>query len=279
MDTMKQMIERQLIANVITDKCLVSNRVIFQDSWNSQDRVIRFTTPFFRRMFFVENKSHGGKWNTGDVVMYEAYNERDSFTIHCILDAANLSYKQLSMANKLAKSIGMSLPRKEMILHEWDLSPSDHDSNTLFTAFDHFLNSDLPSFEQKLLEKISSIKEGSSEIREGTPVRLVLNKYERNPKARAACIAAKGTACTVCGMEFGKVYGPAFAGKIEVHHLVPISSISKEYVVDPVKDLVPICPNCHTAIHSKPDGVYSVEELKELIQMNKTSNKGIGKRG
>ena len=68
------------------------------------------------------------------------------------------------------------------------------------------------------------------------------------------------------GMDFGKVYGPAFADKIEVHHLVPISEIGKEYVVDPVKDLVPVCPNCHMALHSKKGGVYTIEELKALLK-------------
>jgi len=75
-------------------------------------------------------------------------------------------------------------------------------------------------------------------------------------------LAANGTACAVCGIDFAKEYGPEFAGKIEVHHIVPISEIGETYVIDPVKDLVPVCPNCHTALHSKKDGVYSIEELK-----------------
>ena len=58
-------------------------------------------------------------------------------------------------------------------------------------------------------------------------------------------------------------------GIIEVHHIVPISQIGKEYEVDPINDLVPLCPNCHTALPSKKkDGIYTIEELTEL--MNKT---------
>ncbi|MGN1250926.1 MAG: hypothetical protein ACI4XW_12700 [Candidatus Spyradocola sp.] len=37
-----------------------------------------------------------------------------------------------------------------------------------------------------------------------------------------------------------------------------------EYVIDPVRDLVPVCPNCHRMLHSMPGGVYSAEELKRL---------------
>jgi len=36
-----------------------------------------------------------------------------------------------------------------------------------------------------------------------------------------------------------------------VHHLVPISKIGKKYRVDPIKDLRPVCPNCHAVIHLK----------------------------
>ena len=29
-------------------------------------------------------------------------------------------------------------------------------------------------------------------------------------------------------------------------------------------DLIPVCPNCHTALHSKKGGVYTIEELKKM---------------
>ena len=70
-------------------------------------------------------------------------------------------------------------------------------------------------------------------------------------------IAHYGTACQICGFDFGKAYGPAFAGKIEVHHIVPLSEIREDYAVDPIHDLIPVCSNCHTALHSKKDGVQT----------------------
>ena len=73
----------------------------------------------------------------------------------------------------------------------------------------------------------------------------------------------------ICGIDFGKTYGPEFAGKIEVHHLVPISEIGEEYVVDPVRDLIPVCPNCHTALHSKEGGVYTPDELRRILHSKK----------
>jgi 5-methylcytosine-specific restriction protein A len=52
-------------------------------------------------------------------------------------------------------------------------------------------------------------------------------------------------------MSFEKTYGPEFKDIIEVHHIVPLNQIGEAYVVDPINDLIPVCPNCHTAIHSK----------------------------
>ena len=100
---------------------------------------------------------------------------------------------------------------------------------------------------------------------EGAQKVILSNRYERNPKARARCIAVHGSACKACGFDFGIAFGEEFSGKIEVHHIKPISEIGKEYVVDQVRDLVPVCPNCHMMLHSKHDGVYSIEELKLLI--------------
>lgn len=75
----------------------------------------------------------------------------------------------------------------------------------------------------------------------------------------------------MCGFDFGKTYGEAFVGKIEVHHITPISEIGETYVVDPVKDLVPVCPNSHMMLHSKQEGVYLIEELTSMLKAKRDS--------
>lgn len=62
-----------------------------------------------------------------------------------------------------------------------------------------------------------------------------------------------------------KVYGEIGRGFIHVHHKVPLSSIGKEYELDPIKDLVPVCPNCHAMLHRK-EPPYDVNDLKELCK-------------
>jgi putative restriction endonuclease len=89
----------------------------------------------------------------------------------------------------------------------------------------------------------------STQLVEGAVCRVTVNAYERNPEARRRCIAAHGTTCCICGFSFGTAYGPEAAGYIHVHHVRPLSDIGSEYVVDPVKDLRPVCPNCHAVLH------------------------------
>lgn len=91
----------------------------------------------------------------------------------------------------------------------------------------------------------------SSEIGmpEGAVTRVLVNKFERSPRNRAACLAHYGNSCQGCGLSFAEKYGAIAAGYIHVHHLVPVSKIGHDYHVNPIEDLIPLCPNCHAAIH------------------------------
>lgn len=100
---------------------------------------------------------------------------------------------------------------------------------------------------------------------EGAVVQITINAYERNPKARAACIAHHGCACAACEMTFEERYGPAAAGYIHVHHLRPLAAVGAEYTLDPIGDLVPVCPNCHAVIHLRREEPYSVKEVRGMI--------------
>jgi hypothetical protein len=102
--------------------------------------------------------------------------------------------------------------------------------------------------------------------REGAVVQITVNAYERSWRARQACIAHWGCACVACGLDFGARYGEAAAGYIHVHHLRPLASIGAEYVLDPIADLVPVCPNCHAVMHLRREDPYSVAEIREFLK-------------
>ncbi len=149
-----------------------------------------------------------------------------------------------------------------VVLKSWDLSKYTSDSNQLFDEFDKLINNTVPQYETELKEELQK----NEVFFEGTIKRATLNKYERNLQARKKCLEVHGTSCVLCGINFGEKYGSNFAGIIEVHHIVPISQIGKEYEVDPINDLVPVCPNCHTALHSRGKEVYTIEELKQIMK-------------
>lgn len=101
-------------------------------------------------------------------------------------------------------------------------------------------------------------------LMEGALHRVVNSQYERNPAARLACIKHYGEICFVCGFSFESIYGELGRGFIHVHHLTPVSSIGKEYQINPIEDLRPVCPNCHAMLHRK-DPPLAVEELQTLV--------------
>lgn len=100
---------------------------------------------------------------------------------------------------------------------------------------------------------------------EGSVIEVTINRYERDTDARDKCIEYYGLKCQVCDFDFEEVYGDLGAGFIHVHHLVQISSIKEKYIIDPIKDLRPVCPNCHAMLHKRKKKPYEIDELKEII--------------
>jgi 5-methylcytosine-specific restriction enzyme A len=100
---------------------------------------------------------------------------------------------------------------------------------------------------------------------EGATKRVVVNAYERNEKARSACLIHHGYSCVVCEFNFESRVGAIGAEFIHVHHLTPISSQMELYEIDPINELLPVCPNCHAMLH-KSHPPFTIEELKALIR-------------
>jgi len=99
---------------------------------------------------------------------------------------------------------------------------------------------------------------------EGAFTQLTVNRYERSKEARADCLAHFGPVCACCGIEFEQLYGQEMAGFIHVHHLLPLASLPENYQVDPLRDMRPVCPNCHAVIH-RFDPPRTIEEVKQLL--------------
>lgn len=109
-----------------------------------------------------------------------------------------------------------------------------------------------------------TIDEGEGVI-EGKKIQQIVNKYERSRLNRAICIAIKGTDCSICGFNFSDVYGLIGDGFIHVHHIIALSEVGEDGgFFNPVKDLIPVCPNCHSMIHRRFPP-FKPEEIQEMI--------------
>jgi predicted HNH restriction endonuclease len=124
-----------------------------------------------------------------------------------------------------------------------------------------YVNVTIDTSFDKLAEEIFDTKK----ITEGAVKRITINAYERNSIARKKCIAHYGHKCAVCSFDFAEVYGAIGKDFIHVHHLKQLSEIKREYVVDPVKDLVPVCPNCHAMLHRR-EPPLAINELRSIFK-------------
>jgi len=123
-----------------------------------------------------------------------------------------------------------------------------------------------------LVSRLESLQEFKSpdelyiatSLQEGGTRTISVDMHERNPVARKECIEHWGTSCMVCDFVFLDRYGPIGQEYIHVHHLTPLGTLSGTRIVDPVKDLRPVCANCHAIIHKKHPP-YSIEEVRGFI--------------
>ena len=103
----------------------------------------------------------------------------------------------------------------------------------------------------------------------------VRNKEARNrsKKLREAAISYYTQdgklRCEICGFCFSEKYGQLGEGYIDIHHIKPICQYSangvNEFIKNAVKDVRPVCANCHRMIHRDPKKPLSMEELKAIV--------------
>ena len=136
-------------------------------------------------------------------------------------------------------------------------------ARTISNSLRHYINFLHYRLNHRILEPVSE----PDSYKEGRVSYVHAIGYERNKEARKACIDYYGCQCAICGFNFEKAYGPIGRSFIEVHHIVPIHNRKEEYVVDPIKDLIPLCSNCHSMIHRR-NPVYSPDELKSMLKNN-----------
>ncbi len=105
---------------------------------------------------------------------------------------------------------------------------------------------------------------------EGGTIHIEMTRYERDPRARQACLEHHGARCQICGLAMDQVYGPEMTGYIHVHHICPLAKQGTRHQVDPVRDLLPVCPNCHAYLHQE-DPPISVTRARIQIRKQRVA--------
>ena len=123
----------------------------------------------------------------------------------------------------------------------------------------------VPKKQQKQLASAPHV----AELLEGRASITTHTTYERNRDARTICIEWYGRRCHACHIDLGEVYGQIAQGFIHVHHEIPLSKQPGPRRVDPIRDLYPVCPNCHAIIHLHQPPL-SLDEVRELLAENAT---------
>lgn len=146
----------------------------------------------------------------------------------------------------------------------WDTQMSgvqipDHIASELEALWTEFKNSLQFSFPEE-------VEINQENLFEGAVRRVSVNAYERNLEARKICINYYGAICKICNFNFETTYGEIGKGFIHVHHLKQISEIGETYRIDPITDLIPVCPNCHAIIH-KRNPPYTIEEVRDFLRI------------
>ena len=118
---------------------------------------------------------------------------------------------------------------------------------------------------QRRFSVLSTEESTPAKFIEGATREVAVNAYERNPRARKACVDHYGFNCAVCGFNFATFYGEIGEGFVHVHHLKDLATIGGEYEVDPIEDLRPVCPNCHAMLHTDTPAI-SIENLRAIVE-------------
>ncbi|WP_300352738.1 DUF3578 domain-containing protein [Chryseobacterium sp.] len=136
------------------------------------------------------------------------------------------------------------------------------ESDTLINDLNYFL-----SIYQELIyndnEEINDIS--SNKVLEHKKLKYHY-RIERNQSISNKVKKIKGYVCEACNFDFTNKYGDLGHEFVEVHHLIPISSLDPgEVEMDLVTDFATLCSNCHRMIHRLEDP-SKLEELKQLIK-------------
>lgn len=100
---------------------------------------------------------------------------------------------------------------------------------------------------------------------EGQRYSVTSTAIERDRSAREKCLNRFGYSCQVCSLNFEDKYDETGKNYIHVHHRIDLAYREGVNVINPERDLVPLCPNCHAMVHTERPAI-SVEKLNSIYE-------------
>lgn len=140
------------------------------------------------------------------------------------------------------------------------ITEATYKSIAKLAQFDTHNTSTTPTYE------LNDTEQALESLSDGNASKRFTTVYERNPRLRKQALLVHGTTCKACGFNFKKFYGEYAGDFIHIHHIRPVSD--GVMIIDPEKDLVPLCANCHAIVHRRKDKVLTIEELRTMIQIH-----------
>ncbi|MCO5424582.1 DUF3427 domain-containing protein [Enterococcus faecalis] len=238
-----------------------------------------YTRKEIRSLLDIENpNSIGGIWSTGYV------KHQDEFYIFATISdvgrtghdygnilVGNILYWYTKSTDNFYVPTIQKMISGEYLVHIFTRNNSS-DPKFIYQGQGYMLDFEngRPAFISWKIIKKEELKneifaQGRREFIEGKRISRTVNVYEREPKAREACLAYYGFTCKVCDFNFKKVYGDIGEKFIHVHHEKELSLVTESYEIDPIKDMKPVCPNCHSMLHRRKPA-YSIKELRDIIE-------------
>ena len=263
--------------NELLQKMSLSTNTVTIDSWviESNELAIkdldRSAFLHFGTGIPKEIRSHfiSGRIERGDKIPVQLHFEGDSFTAYIEMDHQPTPRTRLMWQSDFAKIIQHQFPSH---YSEYKATNKRGCSGLLMRlqrldGFSEYLVSFTSQISTNMLKEDIQAEdiEDKGPKAEGGVREYFGKRYERNPINRRNAILHHGLTCKVCGFNFEAMYGDRGREYIEVHHVKPISTFDQKQEVDPIKDMVTVCSNCHRMMHRRADQVLSVEQLKDII--------------
>jgi 5-methylcytosine-specific restriction protein A len=271
-----------------------SDRPVFVLTWNPIETVIDDEAIAELARTTKSGQSSAQRWSTGNrngginpddyVIRFRQINNRGIVAlgratsyvyedVHWVDETKLANYVDVAWEQVLRTEDRLAIEEIELLTYEthWDamlgsgVMLTEGDSQIVVEAWKLWYAQVAGAQSSLSGEEAGATSASPSGVIEGAVTTVLVNRYERSATARRKCIEHYGAICAVCSLDFKSTYGQIGEGFIHVHHIVPISSIGETYVLDPITDLVPVCPNCHAMLHRGIDVPRGVLELQQMM--------------